>query len=101
MAQVFGLRPLGRYVDITHDWSFLSRLIAESSETSNSITLLEYNSSTFKSYGTSFADFIPFPKKMFSPPSSTVDRAQVHMYFLLYWLNKYVFLNKSKGVKLE
>ncbi|KAM1310592.1 hypothetical protein ACFX2H_007130 [Malus domestica] len=76
MAQVFGLRPLGRCVDITHDWSSHSCLTTESSKAFESITHLEYNSSTFKSYKTSFASFIPFAKK--------------HM-----------FLKKLKGVKLE
>ncbi|KAM1365123.1 hypothetical protein ACFX13_044165 [Malus domestica] len=76
MAQVFGLKSLGRCVDITHDWSLPSCPTAENSSVSESITRLEYNSSTFKSYGTSYAGFIPFAKKTFSPPSSTADRAQ-------------------------
>ncbi|KAB2629109.1 hypothetical protein D8674_033904 [Pyrus ussuriensis x Pyrus communis] len=85
MAQVFGLRPSGRVVDVTHDWSLPSHLSAKSSSTSNPITQLDYNFSTFKSYGTLFTGFIPFE----------------HMYFLLYWLNKHVFPNKSMGVKVE
>lgn len=96
MAQVFGLRPSGKCVDITHDWSSPSRPTIKSSEAFQSITSLEYNSTTFKSYVTSFADFIPFAKKMFSSPSSIVDLAQEHMHFLLYWLNKHVFPNKSE-----
>ncbi|KAM1573568.1 hypothetical protein FF2_042937 [Malus domestica] len=84
MAQVFGLKSLSRCVDITHDWSLPSYPTAENSSVSEFITRLEYNSSTFKSYGTSYAGFIPFAKKTFSPPSSTADRAQEHMYFLQY-----------------
>lgn len=101
MAQVFGLRPSGKCVDITHDWYSPSCPITESSDASESITRLEYNSLTFKSYGKSFASFILFAKKTFCSPSSTADRAHKHMYFLLYWLNKHVFPNKSKWVKLE
>ncbi|KAB2595672.1 hypothetical protein D8674_031122 [Pyrus ussuriensis x Pyrus communis] len=33
--------------------------------------------------------------------SFNVNLDQEHMYFLLYWLNKHVFPNKSKGMKLE
>lgn len=101
IAQVFRLSPSGKCVDVTHDWSSSSYPTVESSGTSDSITQLEYNPSTFKSYRTSFTSFIPFAKKTFNLPSSTTDRAQEHMYFLLYWLNKHVFLNKSKGVKFE
>lgn len=90
MAQAFGMRPSGRYGYNT-----------ESLEAPKSITHLKYNSSTFKSHETSFGGFIPFAKKMFSPPSSIVGRAQEHMYFFLYWCNKHVFPNKSKGVKLK
>ena len=101
MAQLFGLRPSDRCVDITHDWLPPSRSTTEGSNASQPITSLEYNSTTFKSYGTSFASFVPFAKKMFIPPSPTADPAQEYMYFLLYWLNKHVFPNKSEGVKLE
>ncbi|KAM0971365.1 hypothetical protein ACFX2G_019636 [Malus domestica] len=38
---------------------------------------------------------------MFSPHSLTTNRAQEHIYFLLFWLNKHVFPNKSKRMKLE
>ena len=48
-----------------------------------------------------FTGFIPFAKKEFGPSSSNANRDQEHMYFLLYWLNKHVFPNKSKGVKVE
>ncbi|KAB2631952.1 TMV resistance protein N-like [Pyrus ussuriensis x Pyrus communis] len=54
---------------------------------SNFLIRLQYTLSTFKSYETSFMGFIPFAKK--------------HMYFLLYWLNKHVFPNKSKAIKVE
>ncbi|KAM2432435.1 hypothetical protein ACFX1W_019638 [Malus domestica] len=94
MAQVFGLKPSGRIVDITQDWAPPS--IAESSGSSTSFLSLEYNSATFKSYGTSFKGFIPFVKENFGTDSSHVDKDQEHMYFLLYWLNKHVFPNKSK-----
>ncbi|KAB2600152.1 hypothetical protein D8674_010423 [Pyrus ussuriensis x Pyrus communis] len=79
MAQVFGLRPSGKCVDITHDWSSPFCPITESLGASESITRLEYNSSTFKSYGKSFASFILFAKKTFCSPSSTADRAHEHM----------------------
>ncbi|KAM1944769.1 hypothetical protein ACFX15_012965 [Malus domestica] len=99
MAQVFGLRPSGRIVDVTQDWAL--SLIAESSGSSAFFLSLEYNSTTFKSYGTFFKGFIPFVKENFGAGSSHVDKDQEHMYFLLYWLNKHVFPNKSKGVKVE
>lgn len=70
-------------MDVTHDWSPFTRPTAESSSCSDSIIQLEYNSSTFKSYETSFTGFIPFAKKNFSPTSSTANRDQKHMYFLL------------------
>ncbi|KAM1341990.1 hypothetical protein ACFX2F_006373 [Malus domestica] len=94
MAQVFGLRSSGRIVDITQDWAPPS--IAGSSGSSASFLSLEYNAATFKSYGTSFKGFIPFVKENFGADSSHVDKDQEHMYFLLYWLNKHVFPNKSK-----
>ncbi|KAM2301708.1 hypothetical protein ACFX1S_032600 [Malus domestica] len=99
MAQVFGLRPSGRIVDVTQDWAPPS--IVESSSSSASFLSLEYNSATFKSYGTSFKGFIPFVKENFGADSSHVDKDQEYMYFLLYSLNKHVFPNKSKGVKVE
>ncbi|KAM3001279.1 hypothetical protein FF2_037591 [Malus domestica] len=99
MAQVFRLRSSGRIVDVTQDWAPSS--IAESSGSSAYFLSLEYNAATFKSYGTSFKGFIPFVKENFGVDYSHVDRDQEHMYFLLYWLNKHVFPNKSKGVKVE
>ncbi|KAM1365614.1 hypothetical protein ACFX13_044616 [Malus domestica] len=101
MAQVFGLRPSGRIVDVTQDWVPFSSSIAESSGSSTSFLQLEYNSATFKSYRTSFKGFIPFIKENFGADSSHANKDQEHMYFLLYWLNKHVFPNKSKGVKVE
>lgn len=76
-------------------------MTTESSGASESITRLKYNSLTFKRYETSFVGFILFAKETFSPPSSTVNRAQEHMYFLLYWLNKHMLPNKLKKLKLE
>lgn len=84
MAQVFGLRSLGRSVDITHNWSSPYHPAAKGLDASKSITYIEYSSSTFKSYGASLAGFIQFAKKMFSTLSSIVIRAQEHMYFLRY-----------------
>ncbi|KAB2623861.1 hypothetical protein D8674_041448 [Pyrus ussuriensis x Pyrus communis] len=101
MAQVFKLRPLGRVVDVTHDWSHFSYSIVESSSSSAPFLQIESNSSTFKSYGTSFTGFSPFANKSFGPTSFTANRDQEHMYFLLYWLNKHVFPNKSKEMKVE
>ncbi|KAM0985425.1 hypothetical protein ACFX2C_012699 [Malus domestica] len=42
MAQVFGLKPSGRCLDITHNWSFSSQLAAGSSEASQDIVSLEF-----------------------------------------------------------
>ncbi|KAM2156717.1 hypothetical protein ACFX1R_042371 [Malus domestica] len=75
MAQVFGLRPSGKCVDITYYWSSPSCPAPEALEASQSITSLVYNLTTFKSYATSFACFIPFAKKMFNQPSPTSDLA--------------------------
>ncbi|KAM1040439.1 hypothetical protein ACFX2C_029719 [Malus domestica] len=101
MAQVFGLRPSGKIVGVTQYWDPSSSSIAESFGSSASFLQLEYNSATFKSYGTSFKGFIPFVKENFGSNSSHANKDQEHMYFLLYWLNKHVFPNKSKGVKFE
>ncbi|KAM1285135.1 hypothetical protein ACFX2J_027737 [Malus domestica] len=101
MAKVFGLRPSGRIIDITQDWVPPSSSPAGSSGYSASFLRLEYNSATFKSYGTYFKGFIPFVKENFGADSSHGNKNQEHMYFLLYWLNKHVFPNKSKGVKVE
>lgn len=73
MAQVFSLRSSGRCVNIMHDWSSPSRLTTKISEVSKSTINLEYNSTTFKSYETSFPSFIPFANKMFNPPSPIAD----------------------------
>ncbi|KAB2612981.1 hypothetical protein D8674_035297 [Pyrus ussuriensis x Pyrus communis] len=54
MAQVFGLRPLDRTVDVIHDWALSSRPTAESLSSHPHFLHLEYNFATFKSYGTSF-----------------------------------------------
>ncbi|KAB2617832.1 hypothetical protein D8674_013701 [Pyrus ussuriensis x Pyrus communis] len=79
MAQVFGLRPSGRVIDVTHDRSSSSCPTVESSGTSDLMTRLEYNSSTFKSYETSFTGFIPFVKKNFGLSSSNANRDQEHI----------------------
>ncbi|KAB2626235.1 S2-RNase [Pyrus ussuriensis x Pyrus communis] len=94
-------QALKHVLDITHDWTSPSCPTVESLGASEFITRLEYNSSTFKNYGTSFLGFIPFAKKTFNLPSFTADKAHEHMYFLLYWLNKHMLPNMSKGVKLE
>lgn len=69
MAKVFWLRSSGWWVDITHDCSFPAQPTTEIFEASMSITSLDYNSTTFKSYETSFANFILFVKKMYNLPS--------------------------------
>lgn len=84
MAQMFELKPFNRCVDITHDWSSPSQPTTRGSEALQNIVSLEYDSTTFKSYGTSFAGFIHFAKKNFCPPSPYADTAQEHMYFFLY-----------------
>ncbi|KAM2000318.1 hypothetical protein ACFX16_007632 [Malus domestica] len=98
MAHVFGLRPSGIIVDVTHDWALTSCPIAESSGTGSGTSAspfqLEYNSATFKG-------FIPYVKSNFGVGSSNANINQEHMYFLRYWLNKHAFPNKSKGVKVE
>ncbi|KAB2625519.1 hypothetical protein D8674_017179 [Pyrus ussuriensis x Pyrus communis] len=52
-----GPMPLGRCVDITHDWSSLSNSTTESLSASKSITRVAYTPSTFKSYGTRYTWF--------------------------------------------
>ncbi|CAN6686501.1 unnamed protein product [Malus baccata var. baccata] len=99
MAQVFGLRPSGRIVDVTQDW--VPSSTTGSSSSSTPFLSLNYNSATFKSYGNSFKGFIPFVKENFGAGSPRADKDQEHMYFLLYWLNKHIFPNKSKGVRVE
>ncbi|KAM2066609.1 hypothetical protein COP2_044332 [Malus domestica] len=94
MAQVFGLRSSGRIVDVTQDW--VPSSTTGSSSSSTPFLPLSYNSATFKSYGTSFKGFIPFVKENFGAGSHRADKDQEHMYFLLYWLNKHIFPNKSK-----
>ncbi|KAM2357067.1 hypothetical protein ACFX1X_006075 [Malus domestica] len=81
MSQVFGLRLSGRIVDVTQDWVPSSSSIAESFSSSASFLQLEYNSATFKSYGTSFKGFIPFVKNNFGADSSSANKDQEHMYF--------------------
>ncbi|KAM2111993.1 hypothetical protein ACFX1R_014555 [Malus domestica] len=84
IEQVFGLRPSGRVIDVTHDWAPHSRTTTENSGNSGPIIQLEYNFATFKSHGTSFLGFILFAKKEFRPSSSNANRKQEHMYILLY-----------------
>ncbi|KAB2612177.1 hypothetical protein D8674_036857 [Pyrus ussuriensis x Pyrus communis] len=79
MAQVFGLRPSGRIVDVTHDWAPYSRPTAKSLGSSTSLLQLEYNSTTFKSYGTSFKGFIPFVNKSFGADSLHANIDQENM----------------------
>ncbi|KAM1284633.1 hypothetical protein ACFX2J_027304 [Malus domestica] len=79
MAQVFGLRPSGIIVDVTHDWAPPSRSTAESSGSSASPIQLEYHSVTFKSYETSFKGLIPFMKKNFGASSPYANLAQEHI----------------------
>ena len=74
IAQLFRQRPLGRVIDVTHDCTHLSRPTAESSGSSDSFLHMEYNSSTFKSYGTSFTGFILFAKKEFGLSFSNDNR---------------------------
>ncbi|KAB2632733.1 TMV resistance protein N-like [Pyrus ussuriensis x Pyrus communis] len=69
MAQVFGLRPSGKVVDVSHNYS----------STSDIVTRLEYNFSTFKSYQTFFTGFILFVKKNFGPSSTNANRDQKHI----------------------
>lgn len=99
MAQMFGLRPPSRCVNITHDWSSRSQLTTKDSEALQDIVSFVYNSTTFKCYGTSFAGFIPFAKKNLCLPSPYADTAQEHMYFFIYWLNKHIFPNKANRGK--
>ncbi|CAN6542666.1 unnamed protein product [Malus baccata var. baccata] len=99
MAQVFGLRPSGMIVDVPQDW--VPSSTTGSSSSSTPFLHLNYNSATFKNYGTSFKGFIPFVKENFGAGSPRADKDQEHMYFLLYWLNKHIFPNKSNGVRVE
>ncbi|KAM1179800.1 hypothetical protein ACFX2G_019324 [Malus domestica] len=83
MEQIFRLRPSGIIVDITHDWALTLRPIVESSGTSSGTSALflqlEYNSTTFQSYGTSFKGFIPFVKNNFGAGSSNANIDQEHI----------------------
>lgn len=101
MAQAFNLRPSGRCVDITHDWSSPSCLTAESSEASKSITSQSTTPPLSRAMRHLLQVSSPSPRRCLACLPPTTDQAQEHKHFLLYWLNKYVFRNKSKGVKLE
>ncbi|KAB2617250.1 hypothetical protein D8674_013119 [Pyrus ussuriensis x Pyrus communis] len=71
--RVSSLKLSGICVNITHDWSSPSHPVAESSKAHQSVTSLEYNPTTFKSYETSFMGFIPFAKTMLNPYFPTAD----------------------------
>ncbi|CAL2265899.1 unnamed protein product [Prunus armeniaca] len=86
MTQIFGFRPYGRHVDAVGDYhrrknqEKLSKLFTISPSTIN-------QNCSFSNYLRKF--------------SAEKDKNQQHMLFLLYWLNRLVFLNRSSVVLLE
>ncbi|XP_020421267.1 uncharacterized protein LOC109949604 [Prunus persica] len=86
MAQIFGFRPHGRPVDAVGDYH--RRKNQEKVATPFTISPATINQNC------SFSNFL----KRFSAEK---DKDQQHMLFLLYWLNRFVFPNRSSAVLLE
>ncbi|BBG99802.1 hypothetical protein Prudu_009610, partial [Prunus dulcis] len=86
MAQIFGFRPHGRPVDAVGDYH--RRKNQEKVATPFTISPATINQNC------SFSNYL---KKF----SAEKDKDQQHMLFLLYWLNRFVFPNRSSAVLLE
>ncbi|BBN68185.1 hypothetical protein Prudu_320S000300 [Prunus dulcis] len=86
MAQIFGFRPHGRPVDAVGDYH--RRKNQEKVVTPFIISPATINQNC------SFSNYL----KRFSAEK---DKDQQHMLFLLYWLNRFVFPNRSSAVLLE
>ncbi|CAL9013694.1 unnamed protein product [Prunus brigantina] len=86
MAQIFGFRPHGRPVDAVGDYH--RRKNQEKLAKPFTISPAAINQNC------SFSNYL----KKFSVEK---DKDQQHMLFLLYWLNKFIFPNRSSAVLLE
>ncbi|XP_034197254.1 uncharacterized protein LOC117612697 [Prunus dulcis] len=86
MAQIFGFRAHGRPVDAVGDYH--RRKNQEKVVTPFTISPATINQNC------SFSNYL---KKF----SAEKDKDQQHMLFLLYWLNRFVFPNRSSAVLLE
>ncbi|BBH05389.1 autoinhibited Ca2+-ATPase 11 [Prunus dulcis] len=86
MAQIFGFRPHGRPVDAVGDYH--RRKNQEKVTTPFTISPATINQNC------SFSNYL----KRFGTEK---DKDQQHMLFLLYWLNRFVFPNRSSAVLLE
>ncbi|KAI5312723.1 hypothetical protein L3X38_041897 [Prunus dulcis] len=85
MAQIFGFRPHGRLVDAVGDYH--RRKNQEKVVTPFTISPATINQNC------SFSNYL----RRFSAEK---DKDQQHMLFLLYWLNRFVFPNRSSAVLL-
>ncbi|CAL9003844.1 unnamed protein product, partial [Prunus brigantina] len=86
MAQIFGFRPHGRPVDAVGDYH--RRKNQEKLAKPFTISPASINQNC------SFSNYL---KKF----SAEKDKDQQHMLFLLYWLNRIIFPNRSSAVLLE
>ncbi|BBG93315.1 hypothetical protein Prudu_001289 [Prunus dulcis] len=86
MAQIFGFRPHGRPVDAVGDYH--RRKNQEKVAIPFTVSPATINQNC------SFSNYL----KRFSIEK---DKDQQHMLFLLYWLNRFVFPNRSSAVLLE
>ncbi|CAL9012728.1 unnamed protein product [Prunus brigantina] len=86
MAQIFGFRPHGRPVDAVGDYH--RRKNQEKLSKPFTISPASINQNC------SFSNYL---KKF----SAEKDKDQQHMLFLLYWLNRFIFPNRSSAVLLE
>ncbi|CAL8999983.1 unnamed protein product, partial [Prunus brigantina] len=86
MAQIFGFRPHGRPVDAVGDYH--RRKNQEKLAKPFTISPASINQNC------SFSNYL---KKF----SAEKDKDQQHMLFLLYWLNRFIFPNRSSAVLLE
>nr|XP_028960950.1 uncharacterized protein LOC114825954 [Malus domestica] len=104
MAQLFGLRPSGKCVDITKDWAAQRETNKKKKGNVEAILpFVKMNSdpAELKASGTSFSRFLHYFKECssFNPLRANPD--QEHVHFLLCWLNKFLFPNPFKCIKLE
>ncbi|CAL8087210.1 unnamed protein product [Prunus armeniaca] len=86
MVQIFGFRPHGRSVDVVGDYHRRKNQEKLPKPFTISPALINQNCS-FSNYLRKF--------------SAEKDKDQQHMLFLLYWLNRFVFPNRSSAVLLE
>ncbi|KAI5320983.1 hypothetical protein L3X38_040691 [Prunus dulcis] len=86
MAQIFGFRPHGRPVDVVGDYHRRKNQEKLSKPFTISPSLINHN-----------CYFSNFLRKF----SAEKDKDQQQMLFLLYWLNRFIFPNRSSTVLLE